>query len=212
MVFFVLPVFVFYLGDAGYHPDASPNPIPLTPRVVTTGMLAAFIGYAVLLAGFALPLGSMAASFVPRMRREWSAETALGVALVMIPMGWAVLMASQLGLIPKRAGTGVLGTIAWGATLGIGLIALCYQRYRSRAALLMLGLVILPTMFFNFFTSSKGLFLRPIVMIAVVHVIVTRRLRVWWIVGASSRWRRSSIRCRWPTGTTCSGTGSRRCR
>jgi len=38
-------------------------------------------------------------------------------------------------------------------------------------------------MFFNFFTSSKMLFVMPLVMVAIVHVIVTRRLRIWWIVG-----------------------------
>jgi hypothetical protein len=181
--FVVLPVFVFYLGDAGYLPEASPNPIPLTPPVVTRGLLAALVGYAVLLAGYALPLGGMTAKIVPRMRREWSAETALVVALLTIPLGWVVLLGTQIGLIPARAGSGVLGAISSGTTFGIGLIVLCYQRYRWRPALVALALVIPPTMLFNFFTSSKGLFLRPLVMIVIVHVIVTRQLRAWWIVG-----------------------------
>jgi hypothetical protein len=39
-------------------------------------------------------------------------------------------------------------------------------------------------MFFNFFTGSKELFLMPAAIIAAVHMIVTRRLRMWWIVAA----------------------------
>ncbi len=183
VVFFVVPVFLFYVGDIGYTERWSPSPIPLTPRDVTRGMLVALVGYATLLAGYVLPLGRLAADVVPRMKREWSAETTLGVALLTIPLGWSVTLASQFGLIPERAGSGFLGAISQGTSFGIGLIVLCYQRYRSRMALLLLALVIPPTMFFNFFTSSKILFLMPLVLIVVVHVIVTRRLRAWWIVG-----------------------------
>jgi hypothetical protein len=98
-VFFLVPVFVFYLGESGYQPEGAPNPIPLTPETVTKGALAALVGYAMLLAGFFLPLGRIAAKVVPQMRREWSAEAALGVALLMIPLGWTVVLAGQLGLI-----------------------------------------------------------------------------------------------------------------
>ena len=45
----------------------------------------------------------------------------------------------------------------------------------------MLALVIPPTMLFNFFTAVKVLFLMPLLMIAIGHIIVTRRLRVWWV-------------------------------
>jgi len=180
---FVLPVFVFYLGADGYDPELSPSPIPLTAPDVARGILAALIGYAVMLAAFALPIGRYAANIVPRLRREWSAETAIAVALITIPIGWAVVLASTFGLIPARAGSGVLGTLAAGTGFGIGLIALCYQRYRSKAALLLLALVIPPTMLFNFFTATKMLFLIPLLMIAFSNIVVTRRLRGSWVVG-----------------------------
>lgn len=184
-VFFVIPVFVYYAGEVGYIHEVSPNPspIPLTPDDVARGALAALLGYAVMLAGYALPVGKVVSLIVPRMRREWSAEAALGVAMVTIPLGWSVIIAGQLRLIPQEIGNGVLGVIASGTGFGIGLMAITYQRYRSRAALLLMSLVIPPTMFFNFFTSSKMLFVMPLVMVAIVHVIVTRRLRIWWIVG-----------------------------
>ena len=47
------------------------------------------------------------------------------MALVLILMGWAVVVPGYFGLIPERAGSGVLGTVAAGSTIGIGLIALC---------------------------------------------------------------------------------------
>jgi hypothetical protein len=184
-VFFVIPVFVYYAGEVGYIHEVSPNPspIPLTPADVALGALASLLGYTAMLAGYVLPVGRVASLLVPRMRREWSAEAALGVALVTIPLGWTVIFAGQLGLIPREVGNGILGVVASGTSFGIGLIAITYQRYRSRAALLLMALVIPPTMFFNFFTSSKMLFVMPLVMIAIVHVIVTRRLRIWWIAG-----------------------------
>ena len=184
-VFFVVPVFLYYAGEIGYIHEISPNPspIPLTPADVARGTLAVLLGYVALLLGYTLPLGKVISHIVPRMRREWSAEAAIGVALVTIPMGWSVIFASQFRLIPRELGNGVLGVIASGTSVGIALLAICYQRYRSPAALLLLALVIPPTMFFNFFTSSKMLFVLPIVMVVVVHVIVTRRLRVWWIAG-----------------------------
>lgn len=181
--FFVVPVFSFYLGEEGYTMDRSPSPVPLTPPDVTLGMVAALLGFVTLLAGYALPIGAFIGRVAPRMKREWSAETTLAVALIAIPIGWAVIMGREFRLIPYRAGSGVLGALAMGASLGIGLIALCWERYRSKVALLLLVLVSPPTMMFNFFTSSKMLFLMPLVMIAIVHVIVTRRLRTWWIVG-----------------------------
>jgi hypothetical protein len=180
--FMVVPVFVFYLSDWGYQPEHSPNPIPLTPRDTTRAMLVAFVSYLMLLGGYALPIGRWLSVVVPRMRREWSAETAIGVALITLPLGWAVVMLNQFGLLPQRAGSGVLGAIAQGASFGIGLIVLAWRRYNSRLAFLLLCIVIPPTMAFNFFTGSKGLFLMPLVLITMVHVIITRRLRVWWIL------------------------------
>ena len=181
--FFVVPVLAFYLGDEGYTIERSPSPIRLTPIDVTRGMFAALVGYALLLAGYVVPIGAWISRVAPRMKREWSAEAAIGVALISIPLGWAVILGHQFGLIPARAGSGVLGAVGMGASFGIGLLALAFQRYRSKAALLLLILVSPPTMMFNFFTASKMLFLMPLVMIAIVHVIVTRQLRLWWIVG-----------------------------
>jgi hypothetical protein len=179
----VIPVFVFYLGNAGYSPIHLGNPIPLTPHWVVWGVIAATVGYVALLAGYVLPVGGVVARSIPQMRREWSAETCLVVALVIIPMGWAVRVGADMGLIPERAGSGALGAVLYFTEFGIALLVLSYIRQRSRGALLFLLALMPPTIIFGFFTGTKSAVLRPLVMIVVVHIVVTRRLRAWWVVG-----------------------------
>jgi hypothetical protein len=183
LLHFVVPVFVSYLGTSGYAPPSLVHLRGIGPEDITWGEFAAFVAYAALLLGYVLPIGRAAARALPRMQREWSHEATLAVALILIPVGWAVYLASQFGLIPERAGSGVLGTIASATTWGIGLLAICQLRYRSKGALALLAVFIPPTMAFNFFTGSKQLFLTPLAMVVTAHVIVTRRLRLWWIVG-----------------------------
>lgn len=183
LVMFVIPVFVFYLGDRGYMPEFIPNPVALTPQTVTFGVIAATIGYLALLAGNLLPVGRGFARFVPQMRREWSAETTLVVALLIIPMGWVVRLVSEFGWLPERAGSGVLGAVSSFTEFGIALLVLCYHRYKSRGAVMLLGIFLPLTVLFGFFGGTKSAVLRPLVMIVIVHIMVTRRLRAWWVVG-----------------------------
>jgi hypothetical protein len=183
LLHFVLPVFVSYLGSSGYAPETFAHLRGLTPEDMARGELMAFVAYAALLVAYILPIGRAAAHALPRMKREWSHEATLAVALFMIPLGWAVFLAGQFGLIPDRAGSGALGTIASATNFGLALLAICHLRYRSKAALALLGIFIPPTMTFNFFTGSKQLFLMPLAMVATAHIIVTRRLRLWWIGG-----------------------------
>jgi hypothetical protein len=60
-----VPVLAFYLGDEGYTIERSPSPIRLTPIDVTRGMFAALVGYALLLAGYVVPIGA----WISRSRR-----------------------------------------------------------------------------------------------------------------------------------------------
>ncbi len=180
---FVVPVFVEYLGSSGYAPETFAHLRGLTPEDIAWGELTIFVGHAALLVGYVLPLGRAAARALPGMQREWSHDATLAVALFMIPLGWAVFLASQFGLIPKRAGSGVLGTLASATNYGLALLAICYLRHRSRPALVLLGLFVPPTMAFSFFTGSKELFLSPLAMVATAHITVTRRLRIWWVLG-----------------------------
>jgi hypothetical protein len=180
---FVFPVFAAYLGDSGYGPNTLVRLHGITPEDIARGEVAAFVGFAALLGGYVLPIGRATARALPRMEREWSHEATLVVALIMIPIGWTLFLAGQFGLLPKRAGTGVIGSLASATNFGLALLAICHLRHRSKPALVLLGLLIPPTMVFSFFTGSKQLFLMPLAMVATAHIIVTRRMRLWWILG-----------------------------
>ena len=181
---FVLPGLSEYLGSEVYVREGSIASIrALQPDDIVRGQMVAFVGYAALLLGYALPFGRIAATSVPKMGREWSHVSTLTVASLMIPLGWAITLAGQLGLIPARAGSGALGTIGSAATFGLALLAICYHRYRSWPAVVILVMMVPTTMAFNFFTGSKTLFLMPLAMIATAHIVVTRRLRLWWFAG-----------------------------
>jgi hypothetical protein len=181
LVFFVMPVFVFYLGPSPYEPLASPNANQLTPEAVKWGVIAALVGYLMLVAGNLLPVGGALARFIPQMRREWSYETTLVIALAIIPTGWLVRLISEFGLMPERAGSGALGAISNFTYFGIALLTLCYLHQRSRTALVLMFLLIPPSMVFGFFTGNKSAVLLPAGMVALVHFVVSRRLRAWWI-------------------------------
>jgi len=47
----------------------------------------------------------------------------------------------------------------------------------------MVFLLIPPLMGMAFFTGSKSLLLKPLMMVAFAHIVVTRRIRAFWIVG-----------------------------
>ena len=153
------------------------------PKVACHYLLERFRAAGIRRVLMVLPVGAAVARSVPQMRREWSLGTGLAIALAMIPLGWAVRLAGDLGLIPERAGSGALGAAANFTNFGIALLALCHHRYRSRAALVLMGILIPPSVIFGFFTGSKSMALLPLVMVAVVHIVVTRRLRAWWIAG-----------------------------
>jgi hypothetical protein len=182
---FALPGLTLYLGTAIYQTDGTFAYIrSLSVADVVRGQVAALVGYVALVAGYYFPLGPGLASVVPRMRREWSHEAVLVTAIVMIPLGWSIIIAGQLGLIPSRAGSGLLSTIGSSANFGIALLALGYQRYRSLPALVLIALLLPPTMIFGFFTGSKLIFLMPLAMVVIASIAVTRQLRLWWFAGA----------------------------
>ncbi len=182
MVSFVLPVYTeFYLNDG--EMTGIPGLVGMNADDLVYGQLAALLGLVSLLIGFALPIGSGVGGAIPRPRREWSHPQCLAVAMVLIPLGLSFSLAGQFGLLPERLGTGVLGGIATSYHAGIALLTITYVKYRSRAALLMVLLLIPPLMGMAFFTGSKTLLLKPLMMVAFAHIVVTRRIRAFWIVG-----------------------------
>jgi hypothetical protein len=182
---FALPVFTRYFALGGYDPSLGPATLlGMHPADVVNGQILVLVGFVSMLTGYATPLGALLARAVPKPRRDWSLTSSLGVALVMIPLGWALFLMGQFGLVPRWAGSGVLGVLAAIATFGIALLMAIYLRFGSRLAFLALWMAIPPTMGFNFFTGSKGMFFAPLAMVALTYVVVRRRFRIRWGVAA----------------------------
>jgi hypothetical protein len=181
IMFFVVPVFTQYFW-------AQPTTFDIwelhthRPQDIAAAQVAALTGLICLIAGFHTPIGRSVSRALPKLTPEWSHGTVLMVALLMIPLGWSIYLGGLSGIIPRRAGTGVLGSIAMSIFFGISLLALAFIRYRSRPALVLLLLVIPPTMAFNFFTGSKRLFLTAPFMVALAYTLIERRIRVSFAV------------------------------
>lgn len=181
-VYFGLPpltaYFWFYERGTGLNDLASVH-----PRDIINGQLAALLGFVSLVVAYALPVGRFLSHLLPRPQRDWSHGATLVVAIVMIPVGWLVFMSGQLRLIPERAGSGVLGVLATAVFYGFALLTLAYLRFRSRPALLLMALLLPPTMAFTWFTGIKRFFLAPLIVIALTHILVTRRVQMKWVAG-----------------------------
>lgn len=152
------------------------------PGDIVAAQVVALTGLICMIAGFHLPIGRSVSRAVPKLRPEWSHETVLFVAIVMIPIGWSVYLGRQFGLFPVRAGTGFLGFISMGMFYGIALLSFAFIRYRSARALLLLFLLIPPTMAFNFFQGSKRLVLLGPFIVAIAYTLIERRIRMSFVI------------------------------
>jgi hypothetical protein len=180
VVYLVVPAFtqvLWFEGEArgSFHLAKFPA------RDVANAQAVALLGLSMLLLGFYLPFGRLAASVFPRPTRDWPPHAAVFVGLLTLALAWLVYIPGQLGLIPSRAGSGALGTIASGSSFGIALLTLAWLRYRRPEAALLLAVVIPLTMLFNFFTGSKRLFLTPPFMFALAYIVYERRIRMRWL-------------------------------
>lgn len=181
-VFFVAPVFSQYFLFEGYT-EGVQRLVNIAPGDILNGQLAALLGLACMLLGYALPLGGLVAQALPQPTREWSLPASLGVVTFMMPLAWVIFLLSQFGLMPSRLGTGIVGAVGAWYFYGIALLTVVYLRYRSPAALLLMAAFIPPTMGLAFFTGSKTALLAPLAMVALTHIVVTRSIRLSWILG-----------------------------
>ena len=184
-VFFVVSVFnTYFFADFLLGPrDPGPGDLKaLYPADIVRGQFVVLVALLSMLAGYAIPIGRFVPGGIPRPRREWSYPSTLVVALITIPFGWLLYLSSQYGILPSRAGSGFLGTFANSTYFGIALLMLSYLHYRSYSALVLMGLLIPPTMAFNYFTGSKGMFFAPIAVVMIAAIVVQRRIRLRWLL------------------------------
>jgi hypothetical protein len=185
LVFFVASVFTTYFFEHIFIQRPEPGITDLkgiAPSDIVQGQIVVLVALLAMLAGYAIPLARVVP--IPRPRREWSFPSTLVVALITITFGWMIYLSGQYGILPKRVGSGFIGAFSNSTYFGIALLMLSYLRYRSYAALLLMALLIPPTMFFNYFTSSKGLFFAPIAVTMIAFIVVARRIRLRWILAA----------------------------
>ncbi len=182
-VYFVAPVFTMYLLQDPRVAVIPIGPGDILPSILPIAQLAVLVGFVAMLTGYALPLGRSLAGLLPEPRHEWPDRTAIRVALLGLPVGWAVFFAAFFGLIPFAAGTSVFLPIVQFPITAIILLGLVYLRSRSRTAFLLLVVLVPITMFFNFFSGSKGAFFAPLVMLVLAYIVIERRVRVRWMLG-----------------------------
>lgn len=181
MVQFVLPVFTHYIPAEGPSDPSGMSFSNLMPADIARTQAIALAGLLALMLGYALPLGSGLASAIPPPRREWTHASTLIAAIVLIPIGWAVFLSLQFGIVPQRVGSGISGGLASLSLFGIALLTVAYVRHRSRVALVLIGLLVPMTMAFNFLTGSKRLVLTPPALVAMTWIVMQRRIRFRWI-------------------------------
>jgi hypothetical protein len=179
---FVLPVLVIFIPAVGPADAPGYGFSALLPADIIRGQLTVILGLAVLLIGYVSPLGRTLGAPVPRFRTDWSLSATLAVAAVIIPFGWAILLAGVFGQISAALGSGLIGVFASAYLYGIALLTIAFLRHRSRVAFLTLAVLVPVTSFFGLFTGSKSAVLIPFVMVGLAVVVVRRRIGVRWIL------------------------------
>jgi hypothetical protein len=175
--FFVIPVFLDYLmfNPAMGEPDLLSLPAQ-EPHAIVAAQLVVIVAMLFFYLGYALPLGPALARVLPSPRVDWSPQAALGVAAVMIPLGWVIFLLIEFGMLPGIIGSGVMGAFSTWTYLGFSLLTIVYLRHRFRPALVFMLAMVPPAMAFNFITGSKGLFLTPPAMVVLSFLFYRRQI------------------------------------
>lgn len=178
---FVVPVLTLYIPAVGPMDPGAMSGSNLLPRDIALGQSIALAGLVCFYAGYALPLRTVLRPQLPKMGREWSQYPALVVIFLLTIFGWTIFGAGSAGLIPRSAGTGWTAGIASLTVTASALLTATYLRYRSRAAWVLLIILVPATTIINFTTGSKTAVLLPATMVVMTWVIVHKRIRARWI-------------------------------
>ena len=185
-VYFVMGVYTEYF----FFPESAHagrlRLISIEPADIVVGQLAALLGLVSLMVGFLLPIGGLAAQLFPLPRTDWPLSSTLRVALVMTAIGWAIFLSGQFGVLPGFLGSGFLGSFASSFYFGASILMIAWLRYRSKSALFVMAVLVPPTMLFSALTGSKKLLLSPLAVVAVTHIMYTRKLRLSWLAGGGA--------------------------
>jgi hypothetical protein len=182
LVVFVNPALSIYLPATGPVEPAGMAFTAVDARDIARGQGVALAGLLVFLTAYALPFGRVIGGLFPKPRHDWPPRTTLLVGCLMIPFGWAIQFAGILGLIPERLGSGFIGALSLSTWFGLVLLVLAWFRYRSGLALLLMGVIVPTQMAFFAFSSSKGMILRPPMLIVIALWMYRREITLRWIL------------------------------
>ena len=176
---FSVPIFTTYGGAVGPVDPPGVDGAGVVRADVLTGQLVALMALCMLLLGYvATPLSSRSRIGEIRARSDWSAQTTIGVAFVMIMIGVSITGAQSLGLITEAAGSGVVSTLASGMILGNVLLTVAAIRDRSRLARTVLFFAVPIAVGLGFLTGSKRTTLIVPAVMVLAMVFLGGRLRV----------------------------------
>ncbi len=176
MGYWVSSVFFLYIPAFGPTDAAGLAFSNLLPQHVIRGQLAGLLAMSVVLLTYVSPVGRLVGRAVPRFQREWSLADIILVSAIMLPLGWAIALASMAGLVPSELGSGVISTLASSYIYVNVLMTYAYLKYRSRGALIVLAFNVPANMLIGTLTGSKEAMLIGPGVVVVTWMVLKARL------------------------------------
>jgi len=184
MIHYVLPALVFYVPGTGGVPAPGLD-TDVWPRDAIRGQLVGLAGLTALLVSYALPIGRYVGFFLPKPKYDWSPNATFGIACGLLALGWFVTALGIVGLIPRWAGTGLIGMFALYYVFSNALFALLLFRYNAQAVLVVLIPNLLLSFTYGLFTSRKIEMLIGPTIVLLTFMLWTGRIRMRWFAAGA---------------------------
>lgn len=180
---YALPILTLYIPAVGPMDPSGMVGASLFSDDIVRAQWISLLGLCAFLVAYSLPISGAIHRALPQRRYEWSHTASLVAATLMITVGWTISLGRQFGLLGSQLGSGLIGGFVDIVIFGSAWLMSAYLVHRSRAALMLLFILVPITMGFNFLTGSKKLFLAPLAMVFATWMIYRRQIRGSWIVG-----------------------------
>ena len=180
IIFFAVPVWSRYFMSGSRI--VIPDTMVLGPSDIIATLGIVLLGQILLLMGYASPFGRIFASPIPSVKHDWKPDVAIGLGVLMVPLGMLIWVGSATGIIPRGFGSGVLGSVASGSFYGSALLTIVYLRFKKRIALVFLFILVPATMALYFFSAMKERFFLAPIYVVIALIVTTRRINAKWIV------------------------------
>jgi len=182
---FVMPVAVYYLPIGGVAP------VPLLsnsilPRDLIVGQWISLGALAFFLAAYFFTPARLIQRVMRKSDRDWKPMVSLGVACVMLLLGWAISIVGLTGVLPVGRASGIYSTFSSMVIYGNVLLAMLVFRYRYRIAAVLLGIAVSMSSLLLFFTGSKRKTLIFPAIVAITWMLMRGRIGMRWLVAGAA--------------------------